>query len=179
VKGPNVFLGYYKEPEATHETLTSDGWLRSGDLGELDRQGFLSITGRKKEIIITAGGKNIAPKNIEAAIKQSNLVSEAVVIGDRRKFLSVLITLDEAVTKPMSRDQIHAELQRVIDEVNTTLARVEQIKKFTVLSRQFGIDTGELTPTLKVKRKIVNQNFAKEIEAMYAEDSAVARASAQ
>ena len=161
--------------EATAEVL-SDGWFSTGDVGELDDEGFLSITGRKKEIIITAGGKNIAPKNIEAAIKQSNLVSEAVVIGDRRKFLSVLITLDEAVTKPMSRDQIHAELQRVIDEVNKTLARVEQIKKFTVLPRQFGIDTGELTPTLKVKRKVVNQNFANEIEAMYAEDTAVARA---
>jgi long-chain acyl-CoA synthetase len=177
VKGPNVFLGYYKEPEATKETLTPDGWLRSGDLGEIDRKGFLSITGRKKEIIITAGGKNIAPKNIEAAIKTSKLVSEAVVIGDRRKFLSVLITLDDAACQPMSREQVQAELQRVIDDVNTTLARVEQVKKFTVLSRQFGIDTGELTPTLKVKRKIVNQNFAKEIEAMYADDSAAVRAS--
>jgi long-subunit acyl-CoA synthetase (AMP-forming) len=161
----------------TAAALTPDGWLRSGDLGELDRNGFLSITGRKKEIIITAGGKNIAPKNIEAAIKQSKLVSEAVVIGDRRKFLSVLITLDDAAAKPMSREQVHAELQRVIDEVNETLARVEQVKKFTVLPRQFGIDTGELTPTLKVKRKIVNQNFAAEIEAMYAEETVAVRAS--
>jgi long-chain acyl-CoA synthetase len=179
VKGPNVFLGYYKEPEATKETLI-DGWLHSGDLGEIDRDGFLFITGRKKEIIITAGGKNIAPKNIEAGLKQSPLVSEAVVIGDRRKFLSALITLnDEAVAK-FQKDRgdsgpahtsaaVLDELQRVLDDVNRSLARVEQVKKFTILPRQFGIDTGELTPTLKIKRKIVNQNFAHEIEAMYAE----------
>jgi len=184
VKGPNVFLGYYKEPEATRESLT-DGWLHSGDLGEIDRQGFLSITGRKKEIIITAGGKNIAPKNIEAALKQSNLVSEAVVIGDRRKFLSVLITLDEAAAGKLASGApaheskaIQAELQKVIDGVNTSLARVEQIKKFTVLPRQFSIETGELTPTLKIKRKIVTQNFAKEIEAMYVEDAVAMRANA-
>ncbi len=176
VKGPNVFLGYYKEPEATKEALTPDGWLRSGDLGELDRQGFLSITGRKKEIIITAGGKNIAPKNIEAAIKHSNLVSECVVIGDRRKFLSVLITLDDAIAGKLGGGEVQTELQKVIDEVNHSLARVEQIKKFTVLSRQFSIETGELTPTLKIKRKIVNQNFAREIEAMYAEETLAARA---
>ncbi len=177
VKGPNVFMGYFKEPEATKEALV-DGWLRSGDLGEFDRSGYLSITGRKKEILITAGGKNIAPKNIEAALKESSLISEAVVIGDRRKFLSVLITLDDAVAaklvgahvaKAHEAPAVHAAIQRQVDEVNKTLARVEQIKKFTVLPRQFGIDTGELTPTLKIKRKVVNQNFSREIEAMYAE----------
>jgi len=173
VKGPNVFMGYYKEPQATAETLV-DGWLCSGDLGAFDREGFLTITGRKKEIIITAGGKNIAPKNIEAAIKESPLVSEAVVIGDRRKFMTALITVDDAVAK--GRD-VRSELQRVIDGVNAKLARVEQVKKFTVLSRQFGIDTGELTPTLKIKRKVVAQNFSREIEAMYVDDeSAVASA---
>lgn len=183
VKGPNVFMGYYKEPEATAETLV-DGWLHSGDLGAFDADGFLSITGRKKEIIITAGGKNIAPKNIEAAIKESPLVSEAVVIGDRRKYLTVLITLDEVAVAAWAKDrglsngngarlheatELQAELQRVIDGVNTKLARVEQVKRFTILPRQFGIETGELTPTLKVKRKIVASNFASEIEAMYVE----------
>ncbi|MCA9679989.1 MAG: long-chain fatty acid--CoA ligase [Kofleriaceae bacterium] len=181
VKGPNVFLGYYKEPEATAETLI-DGWLHSGDLGEFDADGFLTITGRKKDIIITAGGKNVAPKNIEAAIKESPLVSEAVVIGDRRKYLVALITLDDEAAAAWlathgggngaaahDRPEIAAELQRVIDGVNAKLARVEQIKKFKVLPRPFGIDTGELTPTLKVKRKVVNQNFAAEIESMYAD----------
>lgn len=178
VRGPNVFLGYFKEPQATKETLV-DGWLHSGDLGAFDSEGFLSITGRKKEIIITAGGKNISPKNIEAAIKESPLISEAVVIGDRRKFLSALITLDDAAAQaavggtngaPLhEHPEIKAAVQKQIDEVNEKLARVEQVKKFTILPRQLAIDTGELTPTLKVKRKAVNQNFSREIEAMYVE----------
>jgi long-chain acyl-CoA synthetase len=178
VRGPHVFLGYYKEPEATAEALTKDGWLCSGDLGAFDAEGFLSITGRKKEIIITAGGKNIAPKNIEAMIKQSPLVGEAVVIGDRRKFLSLLVTLDEAAARKLEPSgdltkspAIRSAIQAKIDEVNQTLARVEQVKKFSILPLPFGIDTGELTPTLKIKRKVVAQKYAREIEAMYVEDS--------
>jgi len=167
VRGPNVFLGYYKEPEATAESLR-DGWLCSGDLGQFDRDGFLTITGRKKEIIITAGGKNIAPKNIEAAIKQSPLVGEAVVIGDRRKFLTALVTLGDAAAK-LDEQQIRAQIQAQIDTVNASLARVEQVKKFAILKRPFGIDTGELTPTMKIKRKVIAQKYAAEIEAMYAD----------
>jgi long-chain acyl-CoA synthetase len=176
VRGPNVFLGYYKEPEATAECL-KDGWLCSGDLGAFDAQGFLSITGRKKEIIITAGGKNIAPKNIEALIKQSPLVGEAVVIGDRRKYLTALVTLDEQAARKLlpsgdltKAPEIRSTIQTTIDEVNHQLARVEQIKKFVILPAAFGIDTGELTPTLKIKRKVVAQKFAREIESMYVED---------
>jgi long-chain acyl-CoA synthetase len=177
VRGPNVFLGYYKEPEATAETLR-DGWLCSGDLGAFDREGFLAITGRKKEIIITAGGKNIAPKNIEAMIKQSPLVGEAVVIGDRRKFLTALVTLDESAARKVAPEgdlttaaAIRSAIQVKIDEMNETLARVEQIKKFQILSHPFGVDSGELTPTMKIKRKVVAQKYAREIEAMYAEES--------
>ncbi len=177
IKGPNVFLGYYKEPEATAEALV-DGMLHSGDLGEFDRDGFLFITGRKKDILITAGGKNIAPKNIEAAIKNEAIVAEVVVIGDRRKFLSALITVDEAALKqlnihdkPNESPRVREILQKRVDEVNRDLARVEQVKKFTVLPRTFSIDAGELTPTLKIKRKKVNENWAREVEAMYAEDS--------
>jgi long-chain acyl-CoA synthetase len=166
VKGPNVFLGYYKEPEATADSL-EDGWLCSGDLGAFDKDGFLTITGRKKEIIITAGGKNIAPKNIEAAIKQSPIVGEAVVIGDRRKFLTALVTLSDAAAKAGDATQIRSTIQAQIDQVNQTLARVEQVKKFAILGRPFGIDTGELTPTMKIKRKDLAQMYAREIEAMY------------
>ena len=170
VRGPHVFLGYLKEPEATAEALV-DGWLCTGDLGAFDNEGFLSITGRKKEIIITAGGKNIAPKNIEALIKGSPLVSEAVVIGDRRKYLTALITLDEAATKSISPDEIRTQIQRTIDAANETLARVEQIKKFVILPDQFGIASGELTPTLKIKRKVVAQKFALQIEQMYGDEA--------
>ena len=178
VRGKNVFMGYYKEPEATRAAL-ADGWMHSGDLGALDGDGYLTITGRKKDIIITAGGKNIAPRNIEDALKESPLVAEAVVIGDRRKFLTALVTLDPAAVAALpggDRDQpdhlradVRAAIQARLDAVNETLARVEQVKKFTILPRAFGIDTGELTPTLKIKRAVVAKNFADEIEAMYHE----------
>ncbi len=176
VGGPNVFMGYFKEEAATNETLV-DGFLHSGDLCDLDSDGFLSITGRKKDIIITAGGKNIAPKNIEAALKNHDLIDEAVVIGDRRKFLSALITIDpEALTAFGAKNggvetpddpKIQAVVQKAVEEVNSHLARVETIKKFTILKRNFSVEDGELTPTLKVKRKIVNEHFSDEIESMY------------
>ncbi|MEO8550376.1 MAG: AMP-binding protein, partial [Kofleriaceae bacterium] len=169
VRGPHVFTGYFKEPEATAETLV-DGWLCSGDLGAFDEDGFLTITGRKKEIIITAGGKNIAPKNIEAMIKTSPLVGEAVVIGDRRKYLTALVTLDELATKELADPEIRAAIQKTIDEANVQLARVEQVKKFAILARPFGIDSGELTPTMKIKRKVVAQKFAREIDQMYVDE---------
>ncbi|MCB9666049.1 MAG: AMP-binding protein [Alphaproteobacteria bacterium] len=181
LRGGNVFAGYLKEPAATAETLI-DGWLHSGDLGSIDADGFLSITGRKKEILITAGGKNIAPKNIEAALKNLPLVSQAVVIGDRRKFLSALLTLDPEATQAFAQehglptDGIHARpeliaaLQAGVDaEVNPRFARVEHVRKFSVLPRDLTIADGELTPTLKIKRRVVDQHFADVIEAMYAE----------
>jgi long-chain acyl-CoA synthetase len=181
VKGPNVFLGYYKDPEATKETLTDDGWLRSGDLGSFDHDGFLLITGRKKEILITSGGKNITPKNIEGALKNHPLIGEAVLVGDRRNYLTVLIALEPdaaakfAAEKGISQAELHThatlrdEVQRAIDDVNTRLAKVETVKKFAVLPRPFDIEHGELTPTLKIKRRIVYKNWSAEIEAMYAE----------
>ena len=181
LRGPNVFKGYFKDPAATADTLI-DGWLHSGDLGTIDDQGFLSITGRKKDIIITAGGKNIAPANIESALKNLPLVSQAVVIGDRRKFLSALVALDPEAAEAWAKEhgvpaeslhsnpEVIAEIQKGIDsEVNPLFARVEHIRKFKVLHRELSVDEGELTPTLKVKRRIVDENFASEIEAIYAD----------
>lgn len=179
LSGKNVFLGYYKNPASTAETLI-DGWLQSGDLGSFDTDGFLTITGRKKEIIITSGGKNIAPKNIEASLKNLDLVSEAVVIGEQRRFITALLTLDETAAANYAKThgldfqtlhentQLLAHLQQQIDqEVNSHLARVEQVRGFKVLPRQFTVEDGELTPTLKIKRRIVNENFKTEIESMY------------
>jgi long-chain acyl-CoA synthetase len=179
VRGRNVFAGYYKDPDATAEVL-ADGWLHSGDLGELDADGFLTITGRKKDIIITAGGQNVAPALIEGSLKNHPLVSEAVVIGDRRKYLTVLLTLDPEATgkfmadrgqsgRPGNSEAVRAEIEKALDGVNSELARVEQVKKFTVLPRELSIADGELTPTLKVKRNVVHDHFAAEIEAMYSE----------
>lgn len=184
VKGPNVFLGYFKNPEATAETLI-DGWLHTGDIGRFDPDGYLHITGRKKEIIITAGGKNIAPRNIEEAIKGSTtLVNEAVVIGDRRRYLTALVTLDpdqvvaRAATLGISAADVPAhpsildEVQKAVDASNAQFARVEQVKKFRILPRNLTVDDGELTPTLKIKRRVVYEHFADQIEAMYGEDDA-------
>jgi long-chain acyl-CoA synthetase len=179
VRGRNVFAGYAKDPEATAEAL-ADGWLHTGDLGEFDADGFLTITGRKKDIIITAGGKNVAPKLLEGGLRNHPLVAEAVVIGDRRKFLAALVTLDaEAAARfqkernlfgpPEQSEEIRAEIQSAVEAVNVDAARVEQIKRFTILPRELSIAEGELTPTLKVKRNVVTAHFEAEIEAMYAD----------
>lgn len=179
LRGGNVFAGYFKNPGATAETLR-DGWLYSGDLGSFDGDGFLTITGRKKDIIITAGGKNIAPKDIEAAIKADLLVSEAVLIGDRRRFLTALVTLnpetaaafaeDRGITGPLHEaEAIREQLQATIDGINRRLAKVETVKKFAILPRELSIESGELTGTLKVKRDKVAEHFSAEIDALYSE----------
>lgn len=173
VAGPNVFLGYFKDPEATAEAL-QEGWLRSGDLGSLDDQGFLRITGRKKEILITAGGKNIAPVPIEQMLQALPGVQQAVLIGDRRRFLSALLTLESpagpgATSAEAKPDPETMEaLQRGIDAVNARLARVEQVRRFTVLPRELSVEGGELTPTMKLKRRVIEEKYADLIEAMYA-----------
>jgi long-chain acyl-CoA synthetase len=181
VKGPGVFKGYYKNPEATADTL-KDGWLYSGDVGELDQDGFLKITDRKKDLIITAGGKNIAPQNIENQLKFSSYINDAVVIGDRRKYLVALIAIDEDNVIKYAQDnkiqfgtyasltqaaEIKQLIQKEVDKVNKTMARVEQIKRFAILPKKLYEETGEVTPTMKVKRKYVNEAFKDIIEGMY------------
>ncbi len=180
VKGGNVFQGYYKNEEATRETIV-DGWLHTGDLGEIDEDGFLTITGRKKDIIITAGGKNITPANLEAEIKQHPLVSQCVVIGDRRPYLVALVTLDpEAALEHAAANDLPADPAAVaadpavkesvmahVEEINQRFARVEQVKKIEILPHDLSQETGELTPTMKVKRNVVAEKYADEIDRLY------------
>jgi len=181
IKGPNIFQGYYKNEEATKETL-EDGWLRTGDLGRLDEDGFLYITGRKKDIIITAGGKNITPANLENGLKQNRWISQAVVIGDRRPYLVALVTIDpeeapalaeqlgleDADLPTLAQDEkVRAEVQKAVDEVNSHVGPVEQIKRFEILDHDLSQETGELTPTLKVKRNVVHEKFADVVDRIY------------
>jgi long-chain acyl-CoA synthetase len=181
VKGPNVFQGYHKNPEATAETIVN-GWLHTGDIGEIDSEGFIKITGRKKDIIITAGGKNITPANLEAEIKQHPLVSQCVVVGDRRPYLVALVTLDpeEAATYAqehnLSEDpaelaknaDVKASIEAHVEKINQNFARVEQVKKIAILPNDLSQESGELTPTLKVKRAVVAQKHDGAIEQLYA-----------
>ncbi len=183
VRGPNVFLGYYRDDKATAETLDADGTLHSGDLGSFDADGYLHITGRKKEILITSGGKNIAPKNIEAALKDHPLVGEAVVIGDRRHFLTALLWLEPEAAAAKAKavgvepaalanhPEVTRALQEAVDACNARFARVEHVRKFTALPGMLSVEAGELTPTLKVKRRVVAEHFAAEIEAMYSSNT--------
>jgi long-chain acyl-CoA synthetase len=166
VKSPSVFAGYYKDPDATAAAFTDDGWFRTGDVGEIDADGFIKITDRKKDLIITAGGKNIAPQNLENALKASRFVSQAVAIGDRRPYVTALITLDRDEVNATGRDPQEL-VQEIVDTVNRDRVRVEQIKKFTILPRDFSQEEGEVTPTLKLRRRIVQEHFADEIEQLY------------
>jgi long-chain acyl-CoA synthetase len=167
VRSDTIFSGYYKEPEATAAAFTDDGWFRTGDVGELDEDGWLKITDRKKDLIITAGGKNIAPQNLENALKASRFVSQALIVGDRRPYVTALITLDPAEME-VTGSAAEALVQDIVDEVNRDRVRVEQIKRFAILPRDFSQEEGELTPTLKLRRKIVQEHFASEIEQLYA-----------
>ncbi|QQQ74682.1 long-chain fatty acid--CoA ligase [Saccharothrix sp. 6-C] len=180
MQGPHVFAGYWNNPAATAEVLT-DGWLHTGDLGEVDDDGFVTITGRKKDIIITAGGKNIAPANVENQLRQSRWISHAVVYGDLKPYLVALITLDGDEIVPWAKarglptdlpalartPEVRALVQEVVDEANSHFAPVSQIKRFTVLDRDLSQDDGELTPTLKVKRKVVHSAHAALYDGLY------------
>ncbi|HET7788484.1 MAG TPA: AMP-dependent synthetase/ligase [Myxococcales bacterium] len=164
-RGPHVFRGYYRDAAATSEALDRDGWLHTGDVGELDPDGYLRITDRKKDLLITSGGKNISPQNIEVLLGRIPGVVQAVVVGDARKYLAALI-VPEAPERAGDPGFV-AGIGRAIEQVNGQLAHYETIKRFKVLPARFSVDSGELTPTLKLKRKVVAQKYAKEIDELF------------
>jgi long-chain acyl-CoA synthetase len=182
VRSATVFQGYYKDPEATAAVLDGEGWLKTGDVGELDEDGFLHITDRKKDILVTAGGKNVAPQNIENDLKTSKYVSQALVLGDKRPYVSALLTLDPVeigrwaaelgadgdVSALASDARVRELLQSVVDDANRDRSRFEQVKRFAILPRDFTMEHGEITPTLKLRRRAVQEHFADEIDALYA-----------
>lgn len=185
VKGATIFQGYYKDPAATRAVFTADGWFKTGDIGEIDKDGFLKITDRKKDLIVTAAGKNIAPQNIENILKTVPYISHAVVHGDRRKFLTALITLNaESVSHWMKRKRMrlngykspgeHPEVRRLIrlaiEDKNKKLASYETIKRFAILANDFSPEGGELTPTLKLKRKMVVEKYRDVLDSLYSND---------
>jgi long-chain acyl-CoA synthetase len=165
IRSETIFAGYYKDEEATRAVLAEDGWLRSGDVGAIDADGFVAVTDRKKDIIVTAGGKNLAPQNIENALKSSRCVSQALVIGDRRPYVTALIAVDE--TGVDSAGDVPALVQKAVDAANRDLARFERIKRFAIVEREFSIEEGEMTPTMKLKRRVIEQRYADTIEQLY------------
>ncbi|GAB16687.1 hypothetical protein GOEFS_009_00560, partial [Gordonia effusa NBRC 100432] len=183
LSGGVVFNGYWHNPDATAAALT-DGWFHTGDLGNVDADGFISITGRKKELIVTAGGKNVSPAGLEDVIRANALVSQAMVVGDQKPFIAALVTIDSeafpgwkerngkdasATVADLADDPtLRAEVQKAIDQANKTVSHAEAIKKFQVLPTDFTEETGEMTPTLKVKRNVVSEKYAAAIESLYA-----------
>ena len=180
-RGPMLMTGYHNRSDLTAQALR-DGWLHTGDVGKVDEDGYVFITGRKKDIIITAGGKNLTPANLENDLKQTRWVSQAVMHGDRRPFPVMLITLDEEEIVPWAQQQniedtsipalashpeVHALIQAGLDKANEKYAQVEQVKKFFILDHDLTQETGELTPTLKVKRNVVNEKYAGRFDALY------------
>ncbi len=167
IRSETVFAGYYKDEGATREVLGDDGWLRTGDVGSIDEDGFIHITDRKKDILVTAGGKNVAPQNLENALKMAPLVSQALVVGDRRPYVAALITVDHEQAADVPPEDLEERVQAIVDAVNAELSRYEQIKRFRILPRDFSADEDEVTPTLKLKRRVVADHFADEIERLY------------
>ena len=181
IRGPEVFVGYYKDPKATAETLSPEGWLYTGDLGRIDGDGFVAVTGRKKDLIITSSGKNITPVNIESMLRESRYTTEAVVYGDNKPYLVAMLTLDREESVKLAKrlgiatdpvtiatdPGVHAAVQKEVDEINTKLARIEQVKRFVILGHDLSQADGELTPTLKVKRSVVYQKYADLFNGLY------------
>jgi len=184
-RGPGVMLGYYDNPEATAETIDAEGWLHTGDIGHLDEDGYLFITDRKKDILVTAGGKNVAPQPVENQLKKNKFISQVVVVGDRRKFLACIIVPnfeelevwarmhhltwedhEDLIAKPEVQDKY----QRGLERANVKLPSFGSIKRFCLVKDEFTLERGELTPTLKVKRNVIQREYADLIDRMYAEE---------
>jgi long-chain acyl-CoA synthetase len=185
-KGSNIAKGYYKRPDETAEVFLADGWFATGDIGELDADGFLRITDRKKDLIVTSGGKNIAPQNIENLLKTDRYISQAMVYGDRRQYLTAILTLDPDEITAYAHEQGLGEisladlathphvvklLSERVDACNQRLASYESIKKFLIAPTDFSPESGELTPTLKVKRKVVTQKYYAQLEQLYNDET--------
>jgi long-chain acyl-CoA synthetase len=181
IRSETLFAGYFKDPDATAQVLGDDGWLRTGDVAMIDPDGFVTITDRKKDILVTAGGKNIAPQNLENELKTSRFVSQAIVVGDRKPFPAALITLDPVEIQKWAAEEgiegdpssladdprVRELVAGVVEDVNRERSRFEQIKRFTILPRDFEMDRGEVTPTLKLRRRVVLDHFADEVDALY------------
>jgi long-chain acyl-CoA synthetase len=165
IRSNTVFAGYYHDPDATSAVLDDEGFVHTGDVGHFDEDGFLVITDRKKDIIVTAGGKNVAPQNLENELKAHRIVSQALVVGDRKPYIAALITVDPEVAA--NGTDVHAEVQAAVDAVNAERSRFEQIKRFVILPREFSLEHDEITPTLKLKRKIALEHFATEAADLY------------
>ena len=168
IRSNTVFAGYYRDDEATRATIDGEGFVHTGDIGHVDEDGFLVITDRKKDIIVTAGGKNVAPQNLENELKANRVISQALVVGDRKPYIAALVTLDEEATRGMSAAAAHSAVQEAIDAVNAERSRYEQIKRFTIVPREFSADHDEVTPTLKLKRNVIIDHFSDEVAGLYA-----------
>ncbi|HZD01592.1 MAG TPA: long-chain fatty acid--CoA ligase [Actinomycetes bacterium] len=183
LRGGNIAAGYYKDPEKTAETFDPDGWLRTGDVAEFDQEGWVRIVDRKKDLIITAGGENISPSNLENLLKAHSLIAQAFVVGDRKPYPAALIVLDaevapgwaakhgvayESLEQFANDERVHSEIERAVADVNQHVARVQQVKRFTILSNEWTVEGDELTPTLKLKRRVINEKYASQIEGLYA-----------
>jgi long-chain acyl-CoA synthetase len=167
IRSNTVFAGYYHDEEATRATLDEEGFVHTGDVGHIDEDGYLVITDRKKDIIVTAGGKNVAPQNLENELKAHRVISQALVVGDRKPYIAALVTLDEEATNGLSPDAANAAVQEAVDAVNAERSRYEQIKRFTIVPREFSAAHDEVTPTLKLKRNVILDHFADDLAALY------------
>lgn len=181
-RGIMVFRGYHNNPEATAEAFTEDGWFRTGDLGKIDDEGYLSIVGRTKEVLVTAGGKNVSPAPLEDALRAHPLISQCIVVGDQKPFVAAVVTLDSemlpnwlknndlpqmSIAQAAKNEKVRAEIQKVVDKANTTVSRAESIRKFTIIDTDFTEDNGYLTPSMKLKRNVVAKDFSDVIEELY------------